>query len=117
MPIVALTMLPIVAAVLPRPYSTVSRPPLRVAPQPTCATGATLVEALEQTLPFLDDEDLLAEDVSYSGLGVSLSGRAACLGAAESWRSTLPARLTNLDVRAMTVLPPDEYACQDQSSG
>ena len=64
------------------------------------------LELLSAALPFLGEE-LLAEDVRYSGLGVTLQGRDAYAAATAAWSRVLPQRLGRLQCERKTVLPPD----------
>lgn len=64
------------------------------------------LDRLAAALPYLSKE-LLAEDVRYCGLGVTLQGREAYAAATAAWRRVLPQRLASLDCAAKTVLPPD----------
>ena len=65
------------------------------------------LEALSSELPFLTTADLLSEDVEYTGLGLTLSGRDACMAAASCWSASLPERLRDFTIEDLTVLPPD----------
>ena len=65
-----------------------------------------MLERLSAALPYLGEE-LLAEDVRYSGLGVTLRGRDAYAAATAAWSQQLPQRLRALRCERMTVLPPD----------
>ena len=78
----------------------------RARPLAASASAATL-DALSEQLPFLDAEELLADDVSYRGLGLSLSGRADVCAALGRMRATLPSRLPNFECTDKTLLPPD----------
>lgn len=69
--------------------------------------GKTPIDALRSALPFIDDERLLAENVRYTGLGLTLPDRAAYADAASKWRATLPTRLRNFEITDVVVLPPD----------
>ena len=64
------------------------------------------LERLSAALPYLGEE-LLAEDVRYSGLGVTLQGRDAYAAATAAWSRVLPQRLGLLKCERKTVLPPD----------
>ena len=64
------------------------------------------LERLSAALPYLGAE-LLAEDVRYSGLGVTLQGRDAYAAATAAWSRVLPQRLGSLQCERKTVLPPD----------
>ena len=64
------------------------------------------VVELSAALPYLSEE-LLAEDVRYSGLGVTLRGRDAYAAATAAWSRVLPQRLGRLRCERKTVLPPD----------
>ena len=68
--------------------------------------SASVLERLSAALPYLGEE-LLAEDVRYSGLGVTLRGRDAYAAATASWSRLLPQRLRALRCERKTVLPPD----------
>ena len=68
--------------------------------------SAFLLERLSAALPYLGEE-LLAEDVRYSGLGVTLRGRDAYAAATAAWIRLLPQRLRALRCERKTVLPPD----------
>ena len=68
--------------------------------------GAFVLERLSAALPYLGEE-LLAEDVRYSGLGVTLRGRDAYAAATAAWSQLLPQRLRALRCERKTVLPPD----------
>lgn len=63
--------------------------------------------AISEALPFVCDAALLAEDVQYAGLGLTLSGRDAYSEAAAAWRDELPKRLSGLRLASKTVLPAD----------
>jgi len=68
--------------------------------------AADVLERLSAALPYLGEE-LLAEDVRYSGLGVTLRGRDAYAAATAAWSQLLPQRLRALRCERKTVLPPD----------
>lgn len=68
--------------------------------------AAVELERLSAALPYLG-EDLLAEDVRYSGLGVTLRGRDAYAAATAAWSQLLPQRLRALRCERKTLLPPD----------
>ena len=70
------------------------------------ADSAVVLERLSAALPYLGEE-LLAADVRYSGLGVTLRGRDAYAAATAAWSQLLPQRLRALRCERMTVLPPD----------
>ena len=57
-----------------RPCSPAPSAPVRHVGLRAAADGAVELELLSAALPFLGEE-LLAEDVRYSGLGVTLQGR------------------------------------------
>ena len=76
------------------------------APPPACAASSTL-GALSDALPFIAEAALVAEDVEYSGLGVSIRGRADYCAAAASWKLRLPERLPNFACANKFILPPD----------
>ena len=63
--------------------------------------------AISEALPHVTAGTLIAEDVEYAGLGLTLSGRDAYSAAACAWRDELPKRLRGLRLTSKTVLPVD----------
>ena len=79
---------------------------LRPLPRAHTIASVDNMDAIKDSLPFLD-ASLIAEDVRYTGLGITLSGREACAGAASRWKSSLQTRLKDFAVEDVIVLPPD----------
>ena len=90
------------AALVTRPYWFRPCSPARHG----CLRAALELDRLSASLPYLGEE-LLAEDVRYCGLGVTLRGREAYAAATTAWSRVLPQRLALLQCSAKTVLPPD----------
>lgn len=82
-------------------------PRSRVRPPTASSVSGSIVQPLTEALPFLSVSELLSDDVEYSGLGLSFSGRDAYVSAASKWRKALPTRLPNFECSDVTVLPPD----------
>ena len=78
----------------------------RCAEKPNAGAAQLELDRLAEALPFLSD-DIMAEDIVYSGLGLTFEGRAAYAAAASSWSRTLPERLRSWACTSKTVLPPD----------
>ena len=89
-------------AVTPHPVLRASRA-LR---PPPLLSASPAPQGYMDSFPFLCEEECL-ETMEYRGFGVALSGREAYSAAAASWKSTLPLRLKDFDIRGQTILPPD----------
>ncbi|CAE7234042.1 unnamed protein product [Symbiodinium sp. CCMP2592] len=58
-------------------------------------------DALAKSLPFLTDESLIADDISYEGLLATCQGRESYLSAMRDWQQLVPERLEDFKVLRM----------------
>ena len=58
-------------------------------------------DALAKSLPFLTDESLIADDISYEGLLATCQGRESYLSAMRDWQRLVPERLEDFKVMRM----------------
>ena len=60
-----------------------------------------LQDVLAKSLPFLTDESLIADDISYEGLLATCQGRESYLSAMRDWQQLVPERLEDFKVLSM----------------
>ncbi|CAE7461362.1 unnamed protein product, partial [Symbiodinium necroappetens] len=58
-------------------------------------------DVLAKSLPFLTDESLIADDISYEGLLATCQGRESYLSAMRDWQQLVPERLEDFKVLSM----------------
>ena len=58
-------------------------------------------DVLAKSLPFLTDESLIADDISYEGLLATCQGRESYLSAMRDWQQLVPERLEDFKVLSL----------------
>lgn len=62
---------------------------------------------IQDELPFISSDSVLAEDIVYRGYGAELRGRSVYQAAVDAWSRELPTRLNSFEVADKVVLPAD----------
>jgi len=75
--------------------------------RPTCSSAVNTFSLLADELPFVQNEELLAHDITYSGFGFECAGRDSYAAACTAWQRELPTRLHNFHISDKTFLPAD----------